>query len=50
MSKNVENECRCEQRSCGCATVAIERCRCGADCNCERACRCGSGCGCGTRK
>lgn len=50
MSQNTRNECRCEKKTCGCATVAAVPCTCGSECACERTCECGSGCGCGARK
>lgn len=50
MSQNAQNECRCEQKSCGCASANAERCTCGTECKCERTCGCGRSCGCGARK
>jgi len=41
-----ENECRCEETSCGCAAVPEAPCTCGSACSCASVCGCDTDCGC----
>jgi len=46
MTNEIQNQCRCERASCGCANETRGRCICGAQCACKPTCRCGASCAC----